>query len=100
LRTIGSEICDAACDRTGKRSFSTGERSHVLCRTSAPMRRPPPSSAISSRPPIRLMSTRVPGAAKRSFMSGIRLWPPASTFASSPRCASSASASSSVSGAE
>jgi hypothetical protein len=41
-----------------------------------------------------------PGVAKRSFISGMRLWPPASTFASSPRSESVAITSSSVDGAE
>jgi hypothetical protein len=33
---------------------------------------------------MRFTSTTRAGAAKRSFISGIRLWPPAITFASSP----------------
>ena len=33
---------------------------------------------------MRLMSTSASGAAKRSFISGIRLWPPAMTFAGLP----------------
>ena len=48
--------------------------------------------------PSRLMSIRWAGAASRSFMTGIRLCPPASTFASSPCSASSWRASSSESG--
>src|SRR5436189_868173 len=49
---------------------------------------------------MRLMSTSRPGAAKRSFISGIRLCPPASTLASSPRWSRIERASSRVTGAE
>src|SRR4051794_21936355 len=64
------------------------------------MRRAPSASASPSRSPIRLMSTRTRGAANLSFISGMRLCPPASTFASSPCCSRSASASSRVVGAK
>ena len=33
---------------------------------------------------MRLMSTSATGEANRSFISGMRLWPPAITFPSSP----------------
>src|SRR5436190_16724165 len=49
---------------------------------------------------MRLMSTSARGAAKRSFITGMRLMPPASTLASSPTRSSVDSASSSVAGAK
>src|SRR2546422_903822 len=54
-----------------------------LWRTSAPIRRDPPSSLIPSRPGTRFTSTRWAGAANRNFNNGIRLCPPARTLASS-----------------
>ena len=48
---------------------------------------------------MRLMSTRWAGAAKRSFIMGMRLWPPASTLPSSPNSSRAARAPSRVSGA-
>src|SRR5438876_199117 len=48
---------------------------------------------------MRLRSTRCAGRASRKLSSGTRLWPPASTLASSPSSASSESASSRVVGA-
>src|SRR5262245_26582496 len=47
---------------------------------------------------MRPMSTTTFGRASRSFIAGIRLWPPASTFASSPYRLRSATASSTVDG--
>ena len=44
------------------------------------------------QPSIPLMSIRVSGWASRSFIIGIRLWPPASTRDSGPNRASSSSA--------
>ena len=64
------------------------------------MRRMPSSSLMSARPGIRLMSTTYSGMANCSFISGIRLWPPASTTASGPCSSSREIASSSVSGAQ
>src|SRR5829696_2775141 len=49
---------------------------------------------------MRLTSIRTSGAASRRFMSGTRLWPPASTLASSPCSASSATHSSTERGAK
>ncbi len=100
LRTSGSEICRAASPSSRRRPRRSSERSQVLWRTRAPIRRAPPSSARVSSPSIRLMSTSAPGAANRSFSSGIRLWPPASTFPSSPSRSSVDNASSSVAGAK
>src|SRR5687768_14674046 len=43
---------------------------------------PPSLSLMPRRASIRPISTRAPGIARRSFIAGIREWPPASTFAS------------------
>ena len=83
LRTIGSEITGAASPRAPYRPFSSSDRSAVLCRTRAPIRKPP-SSVNPSSPSILLMSTSARGRAMRSFITGMRLMPPASTFPSSP----------------
>ena len=99
LRTTGSEISGAAAAITGYRDFRRSDAASWLLRASAPTRRWPSASSMWSRPGIRLMSTISAGVANRSFISGIRLWPPARTFASSPCSASSESASSSDAGA-
>ena len=57
------------------------------------MRRTPSISRMPARPGIPLMSITWGGLASRSFMSGMRLWPPESTLASSPSLASNAVAS-------
>jgi hypothetical protein len=49
---------------------------------SAPMTRLSPSTAMSANPAIRPMSTTLAGCAARSFMAGMRLWPPATSLAS------------------
>src|SRR5947209_4818640 len=48
----------------------------------APIRRDFASSRMWARSGMRLISTRALGSARRSFITGRRLWPPASTFAS------------------
>ena len=55
------------------------------------MARPSPVAAMPARLSTPLMSTRCAGRARRIASSGIRLWPPASTLASSPCSARSAS---------
>src|SRR5439155_3210430 len=67
----------------------SSESSRSDSRVSAPMRRKPSASWMYASPGIPLMSTTCFGVARRSFMSGMRLWPPDSTFASSPSLASS-----------
>ena len=54
---------------------------------------------MPARPSIRLMSMRQAGRTSRKFIIGTRLCPPARIFASSPRAASRATASSIVAGA-
>src|SRR5438034_2061241 len=49
----------------------------------APMTRVPPSSLTPLRPETFPMSMRCLGCARRSFMAGSRLWPPARSLASS-----------------
>src|SRR5512133_2798648 len=99
LRMIGSEMSGAAAPRVPHRPPpSRSDRSQVLWRTRAPTRRSPSSSARVSRPGRRLMSTSTRGAANRSFMSGMRLIPPASTLASSSYRPRVSSASSNVAG--
>src|SRR5438105_12249369 len=65
------------------------------------MRSAPPGSASTppSSAPRRLRSTSSVGRASRNASSGIRLWPPASTFASSPASPRRATASSTLAGA-
>ena len=53
-------------------------------RTVAPTSTAPSARSSPSRPVMPLMSTRWAGAARRKLSSGTRLWPPATTFASSP----------------
>src|SRR5207247_2750746 len=69
------------------------ESSRSDSRVSAPIRRKPSSSRMYASPGIALMSMTCLGVARRSFISGIRLWPPDSTLASSPSLASSCVAS-------
>ena len=87
------------CARSGRRSAARRRRSWGSARMTSERPRPcdgparrwrsaPSRSSIPSRPGIRLMSTRWPGVANRSFMIGIRLCPPARTLASSPCCVS------------
>ena len=63
------------------------------CGSRCPPREMPRSSAIRPR------SIRWPGSAKRSFIIGSRLWPPASSLASGPSSPSSLSASATERGA-
>src|SRR5713226_7938930 len=54
-------------------------------RVVAPIRRDFASSRMWERSGMRLMSTSARGSARRSFITGRRLWPPARTFASPPK---------------
>ena len=96
-RGTASRPACRGCARSGRRSAaprrpswaalpgSSVERSRSAWRHSAPMRSVPSASTRWwSRPGRLLMSTSSSGAAKRSFSSGTRLWPPASTLASPP----------------
>jgi hypothetical protein len=74
----------AASARSGACVRIAGDRSSVRWRVSVPRRSPPADSRTSARPATRLMSIRTAGRARRMFMSGTRLWPPARIFASDP----------------
>src|SRR6266498_4040067 len=98
LRTAGCAICGIAAAMSGRCRAISGERSSSTWRVSAPMRMWFPATLTPTRPTMRLMSTRTLGAATRKFSIGTRLWPPASTRASSLCSASSASASATLAG--
>ncbi len=92
LRTIGSAMTRSASCRMAKCSPARPESSSSACRVSAPIGSSPPATrrnASSARP---LMSISVSGWASRSFIIGIRLWPPASSRDSGPYRASSSRA--------
>ena len=70
---------------------ATSDRSTVRWRTAAPIRRTPPVTSRSSSPGSRVMSTSVPGLPRRIASTGTSDCPPASTLASPPARASTAS---------
>src|SRR5438128_1797381 len=63
----------------------TSESFRSFVRVVAPIRKDFASSRMWARSGMRLMSTRAFGSARRSFITGSRLWPPARTFASPPK---------------
>src|SRR3989441_6903805 len=63
----------------------TSESFRAFVRVVAPIRKDFASSRMWARSGMRLMSTRAFGSARRSFITGSRLWPPARTFASPPK---------------
>src|SRR3989449_124536 len=63
----------------------TSESFRSFVRAVAPIRKDFASSRMWARSGMRLMSTRAFGSARRSFITGSRLWPPARTFASPPK---------------
>ena len=85
-----------AQQRAGRERRSCRSRSR--CVHSAPTRTAPSARSIIASAGIWPRSTSMAGALSRKLSSGTRLWPPASTFASSPCSASSASASASERG--
>ena len=78
-RTIGSATTRSASWKIGKHSPATFESSRSACRARAPMRSWPPSRTMKASSVSPLMSTSSSGWASRSFIIGIRLWPPATT---------------------
>src|SRR5438445_1797685 len=94
LRTWLSPTSPATSASSGSLPFTTLELWMVTCRVSAPMRSLFPSSLMWSSSLMPLMSTKAVGCARRSRISGMRLCPPARTFASSPYLFSSLEASS------
>src|SRR5690348_9948744 len=83
LRTMGSPICPATAASTGHFDFTAGEDSTWKWVVIAPITSVPPSSLMPARPEILRRSTRCLGWARRSFIAGSRLWPPAKSLASS-----------------
>ena len=93
LRTSGSATHGAAAARTPK---VWGDETTWAWRTSAPMRRCPLVRSMVSSPGNRLMSTSLAGLARRIFIIGRRLCPPARNRVSSPPSALALRASSRV----
>ena len=79
----GSPISPAASATSGQDCASSSDEAISAWVVKAPMRTPPSTAEIprrSERPPI---SINCEGCARRSFIIGSRLWPPAISFASS-----------------
>src|SRR3989442_11219363 len=100
FRTRGSAITAAASERIGYRCLTMSESFRSFVRAVEPIRSPPSSSRMYARSGIRLMSTRAFGSARRSFITGSKLCPPARTFASPPKRARIWTASSTDEGAK
>src|SRR5215510_13301283 len=83
LRTAGSPMTDAVSEITGHLLFRRDEDSTSQCVVMAPMEMTLPSSLMPLRPGILRRSMRFLGWARRSFIMGMRLWPPATSLASS-----------------
>ena len=83
LRTVGSPTCAAASASSGACCFTMSDDAISAKVVSAPMQRPPSAASMPLSAPMCPMSTSTAGVARRSFIIGIRLWPPASTFAPS-----------------
>ena len=96
LRTCGSPI---VVGRVGERRALVAQqrrRGHVVVRRGRRRSRScRPSRGCRQSPGMRAMSMSVAGSLSRSFISGTRLWPPASSLALPPAAPSLASASSS-----
>src|SRR5262245_42315093 len=73
----------ATSDRTGALDFTRADDSTCQCVVIAPIASTLPSSLIPESPGTLRRSTRCLGWARRSFIIGMRLWPPATIFASS-----------------
>ena len=91
LRTTGSAMTCSASRKTGNHSASRPDSSRSTWRVSAPTRISSPASRMYDSSGSRsLMSMRCPGLARRSFIIGSRLCPPAMIRASGPRRSSAA----------
>ena len=66
-------------------SFTTGDVATSLCGVSAPIMSERPPISMKESPSIFDMSMMFLGPASRSFMVGIKVWPPARSLASSCR---------------
>src|SRR5205823_15028551 len=83
LRTAGSPMTAAVSETTGTLALIGLDDSTSQCVVMAPTVKTPFSSLIPARPLILPRSIRCLGWARRSFIIGMRLWPPASSLASS-----------------
>ena len=83
LRTAGSPIMAAVSDTIAHLPFSTFEDSTSQWVDIAPSEIVPPDSLMPVSPLTLRRSMRCFGWARRSFIIGIRLWPPARILASS-----------------
>ena len=92
--TAGSPTWDATCASRGQAAVSSAECSRALWLVRAPMDTVSPSTLMPRRSSALPMSTSTLGLARRSLMSGISDWPPASNLASSPCSPSAATAAS------
>ena len=84
LRTAGSPMTPAAAARAGACAATSDDAAICAWVVRAPTRSRPSATDIPFSSPMRPMSMSAGGAASRSFSSGIRLCPPASTLA--PGC--------------
>src|SRR5580692_9777719 len=82
-RTAGSPIMPASFASTGIACCTTGEVLTSLCRVMAPMVIERPLISMPDRPSTSDRSTSCEGLARRSFMVGSSVWPPAKILASS-----------------
>src|SRR5580693_9278514 len=88
-----------AAASNGTESATTSDSSAMYSRVIAPILTQPSAADTPDSSSIPLMSMSTAGRASRSASSGIRLWPPASTLASSTYSASKSTASAVVVGA-
>src|SRR4051794_31604156 len=84
LRTTGSAMTSSASANSGKWRLRSSDSCSSTWGVSAPMSSSPASSRMYERSVRSLMSIRTSGLARRSFIIGSRLWPPAMTRASGP----------------
>jgi hypothetical protein len=85
-RTCGSAISSEVSRMIGQLAASRSEPISSCCVVIAPMTRVPGSLRMTRSSLRSCMSTRCSGLARRSFIIGIRLCPPATTRASWPCC--------------
>src|SRR3954447_3184061 len=84
LRTTGSAMTSSASANSGKWRLRSSDSCSSTWRVSPPMSSSPASPRMYGRARRSLMSIRTSGLARRSFIIGSRLWPPAMTRASGP----------------
>src|ERR671922_747442 len=94
FRTCRSPITDAASAKPGRCLRTRSDDATSAWTVRAPITRDVPSTRIPRRPGIVPKSISVPGDINRSFIPGIKLWPPARSLPASPCLSKSCSASS------